>query len=96
MSQQLSLYAEDAEVLVVEYGTHTAAPQTLKGRSAIGGWIARMCSDSLSIRVVDHVETETELTVIAECRDSDGALGVYSSTARLHDGLLVRQHVVLL
>ncbi len=91
---QLTWYAEDSEVSIVSKGQRS--PRCLRGRSAIGDWIERTCSETRAIRVVYHGRQNDEITVIAEFQDHDGTFGIYSCIAQLHHGLIVNQRIVLL
>jgi hypothetical protein len=93
---QLVWYAEDAQLSVVNWGRSTENPRLLLGKPAIADWISRTFSDNQSVRVVYDVHHDEEITIIAECRKDDGTLCIYSCTAQLQGGLIVRQHVVLL
>lgn len=93
---QLAWYANDAEVSIVEWGQPTRSPHILRGKVAIGSWIAHTCSENRAVRVVYHAQRHDEMTLIAESRKQDGTLGIYSCTAQLQRGLIVNQFVVLL
>lgn len=95
-SVQLSWYADHAEVSVVDWGQPTRTPHMLLGKSTIAGWVSRTCSDHRSVHVVCDMRLGDDIVLIAECRKADGTLCIYSCTAQLQGGLIVRQQVVLL
>ena len=88
-------YTEDAEITIVRCSDPTREPQVYRGREAIGRWIAGWCLDLSQLRVVNQVKRGVEMTVIAELRDAEGDIAVFACTARLLDGLVHSQFVVL-
>lgn len=93
---QLALYADDAEVRVVDRDRSTPDPQILHGKPAVRTWMTQRSSEVHSFRVVSVLCEDAELTIIAECRNQDGTLGVHACTGHLLGGLVVNQTVVLL
>ncbi|MBA3530194.1 MAG: hypothetical protein H0T91_12960 [Propionibacteriaceae bacterium] len=93
---QMALYADNAEMCVVNWGEPHRPTQNLLGKSTIEAWITQFCSDNVSIEVLNLFEEEAEAMVIAECRHRDGTLVVYTCTAQLMGGRITNQHVVLL
>lgn len=93
---QMALYTDNAEMCIVTVGGPSRPTQNLLGKSAIQEWVAQFCSDNVSVEVLNLLEEEAEVMVIAECRQRDGSLVVYTCTAQLMGGLITNQHVVLL
>jgi hypothetical protein len=92
---QIPLYAEQAEVQVIDPHHPPRSPMTLRGRRAIAGWITDLCSIQMSHRVVDVVNGGDQVAFTEEGRYRDGAMVVSTSTLRLRGGLILRQRVVL-
>ena len=92
---QIPLYADDAEVQVIDPHHPPRAPMTLRGRRAIASWINDLCSLNMSHRVVDVVVGDTLVAFTEEGRYRDGARVLSTSTAVIEEGRIARQRVVL-
>jgi hypothetical protein len=92
---QIPLYAEHAEVQVIDPHHPPRAPMTLRGKRAIASWITDICSLNMSHRVVDLVEGGTLVAFTEEGRYRDGGKVLSTSTAVIEKGRITRQRVVL-
>ena len=92
---QIPLYAEHAEVQVIDPHHPPRAPMTLRGKRAIASWITDICSLNMSHRVVDLVEGGTLVAFTEEGRYRDGGKVLSTSTAVIEQGRITRQRVVL-
>ena len=91
----LSLYAEQAEVCLANSSTPDRSPRIVRGKPAIAHWVNAFCGRNYDVLVVDAVQRETELTIIAECRHQDGTRFVLACNAQLRAGLVINQFVVV-
>ena len=92
---QIPLYAEHAEVQVIDPHHPPRAPMTLRGKRAIASWITDICSLNMSHRVVDLVEGGSLVAFTEEGRYRDGARVLSTSTAVIKHGQIARQRIVL-
>jgi hypothetical protein len=92
---QISMYAEDAEVRVVDPDHPPQAPMVLRGKPSIGSWIFDLCSLAMTHEVMDLVDGGDLVAFTEKGRYRDGTMVVSTSTLALRDGLIVRQRVVL-
>jgi hypothetical protein len=92
---QIPLYADSAEVVVIDPHHPPRAAMTLRGKAAIALWITDLCSINMTHRVVDLVLGTDRMAFTEEGRYRDGAGVVSTSTLHLSRGLITRQRVVL-
>jgi ketosteroid isomerase-like protein len=92
---QIPLYADDAEVLVVDPHHPPRAPMTLRGKRAVAYWIRDICSVNMSHQVVDLVDGGDRVAFTEEGRYRDGARVLSTSTLSIRGGLIAKQRVVL-
>jgi hypothetical protein len=94
-SAQIPMYADEAEVQVINPHHPPRAPMTLRGKKAIAAWITDICSINMTHRVVDLVQGGELIAFTEEGRYRDGARVVSTSTLELRRGQIRRQRVVL-
>jgi ketosteroid isomerase-like protein len=91
---QLALYADDAEVSVVDVDQPSRSPRVLHGKPAIASWIEALQSQTALRRVLDR-EVEVDRVVLTEeCQTSDGSNFRIASTAEVRGGQITRELVI--
>jgi len=93
-STQLSMYALDANVTVVDPITRPASPRVLRGRDQIEGWIEEVASRDLSHAVGHTVQDEDGAAYTVSCRYPDGTNVLCATVLELEHGSIARQTVV--
>lgn len=93
-SAQLALYAEDAEVTLVDRVAQPSAPRVLRGRGEIQAWIEDVCGRDMTHRVQHTVQDESGAAFTEACRYPDGTGVVCATVLELAGGLVARQTVV--
>lgn len=92
---QIPLYADDADVQVVDPDHPPRSPMNLRGKRAIASWIRDICSLNMTHHVVDLVDAGDTVAFSEEGRYRDGTKVLSTSTVTVKDGLIRRQRVVL-
>lgn len=90
---QAALYADDAEIAIVDSSSNDEPPQILQGKSAIRDWIEQVCWGSSYRRVLDPQASEARVSFTEECQQSDGASYQYSCIAEVSRGQIIRETV---
>ncbi|HLM85669.1 MAG TPA: nuclear transport factor 2 family protein [Solirubrobacteraceae bacterium] len=90
-SAQLGMYAEDAEVTLVDRVAQPSAPRVLRGRGEIRTWIEDVCGRDMTHRVQHTVQDDTGAAFTEACRYPDGTGVVCSTVLEIDNGLVVRQ-----
>ena len=91
----LALYADDAEVEILD-GSHADAPlQVLRGKAAIGDWLDGMSSAAVHNQVRDAVVLPDRVTYTEECCYGDGSKVVLECRADVRRGQITRATVRL-
>jgi hypothetical protein len=92
---QLALYADCAEIRIVDSDRPAHAPQILRGRSAIATWIGGAYASQKNHRVVDFTADPPSLTLIEECEGPAGAPVSLARSAEVSGGQITRETAVL-
>ena len=92
---QLALYADDAEVEIVDADDPTVPIRVLRGKSDIRAWLDSMSSGAVRYQVRDAVAHQTELRFTEECLYPDGSDLRYECRAELYRGRITRASVAL-
>ena len=92
---QIPMYADHAEVQVVDPHHPPRSPMMLRGQRAIASWICDVCSLNMTHRVVEIVTSGDMVAFTEEGRYRDGAKVVSTSIVAVADGRINRQRVVL-
>jgi hypothetical protein len=92
---QLTRYAPDADIRIVDPNHPPAAPRTVLGASAIQAWLLEASARDLDLHVT-HLVDGGDRVAFTECwHHVDGTNVVATSTAELQDGLITTQHTIL-
>ena len=90
---QLALYADNAEVSIIDPDDPDCRARVLHGKSEIANWINDV-RDETSLRQVSNVEVGVHrFAVTEECRRIDGSSVGYARTAEVHGGQITREIV---
>ncbi|MGV9264988.1 nuclear transport factor 2 family protein [Kitasatospora sp. NPDC003701] len=87
----LALYADDAELRMVDRKTQPSHPLVMHGRDEIGAMLSDVYSRELSHRLERVVLDGDRLAFMESCRYPDGVQVLVTSVADLRDGRIVDQ-----
>lgn len=87
----LSLYAEDAELYVVDRNDQPSHPKIIRGRQAIGDYFADACGRDMTHTIERLVVSESNAAFVQACRYPNGARVLCIAVLDLADGLITRQ-----
>lgn len=90
-STLLALYAEDAELRVVDRTNPPSSPLVLHGRHAIGRYLEEISSRDMTHTLTHTVVGEGSVAYVEECRYPDGSRVLCTAVLDLADGMIVRQ-----
>jgi SnoaL-like domain len=93
-STQLSMYAPEATVTVIDPITQPRSPRILSGREQVKGWIEEVAARDMTHSVGHTVEDEDGAAYMVSCRYPDGTNVLCSTVLELEDGAIARQTVV--
>ncbi len=91
---QAAMYAEDAEMVVIDADRPPSTPQRLEGRAAIQALLEDVCARDLTHTVERALRSGDLAAVTVACRYGDGTRVQASSTLDLRDGRIVRCETV--
>lgn len=91
---QLTMYAPEATVTIVDRLTPPGAPRVLRGREEIAGWIGDVSSREMSHEVGHRVLDEHGAAFSEACRYPDGTNVICMTVIKLSDGQIVDQTVL--
>jgi hypothetical protein len=92
---QLALYADDAEVLIVDAARPAALAGVLRGKSAIQGWLDTMSSRAVQFQVRDAVASPGQVRYTEECWYRDGSQLRLECTAEVRRGQISQAAVTV-
>jgi hypothetical protein len=87
----LRLYAEDAELYVVDRSDQPSRPKIIRGRAAIGDYFADVCGRDMTHKVERLVVGDDNAAFIQDCLYPSGARVRCVAVLDLNDGLITRQ-----
>ncbi|MET8978432.1 nuclear transport factor 2 family protein [Streptomyces sp. NPDC004539] len=90
----LSLYADDAEIRVVDHNTQPSHPLVLHGRDEIARMLDDVYSRDMTHKLEHCVVQGDELAYTESCRYADGTRVLSESAVSLRDGKIVRQTMI--
>jgi|SRR5579872_4884439 len=89
-----SLYADDAELYVTDRNDQPSAPRFIKGRHAIGAYLADVCGRDMTHTVERLVVSDDGAAFVQACRYPDGTRVQCTAVLDLSDGQITRQTCV--
>ncbi|MEU8513604.1 nuclear transport factor 2 family protein [Kitasatospora sp. NPDC048722] len=87
----LALYAEDAELRVVDHRTQPSHPLVMHGREEIGAMLNDVYGREMTHTLEQVVVQGDHVAFMESCRYPDGVRVLMSSMADLRDGRIVDQ-----
>ena len=87
----LGLYAENAELRVVDRNDQPSNPKVIRGREAIGEYFADVCGRDMTHTIERLVVSENNAAFVQACRYPSGARVLCIAVLDLKDGLVTRQ-----
>lgn len=88
------LYADDAEMYVIDRNDQPSAPRFIKGRAAIGAYLADVCGRDMTHTVERLVVSDDGAAFVQACRYPDGTQVRCTAVLDLSDGQITRQTCV--
>ena len=86
-----NLYAEGAEVLIVNRETPPSSPHVLRGREQIAEFLRDVCGRDIKSRIEAEVIGEERVAFNEACRYPDGTRVLTATTLEVRDGKIARQ-----
>ncbi|MEV4037289.1 nuclear transport factor 2 family protein [Streptomyces umbrinus] len=93
-SALLSLYADDAEMRVVDRNTQPSHPKVMHGREQIGEMLEDVYSRDMTHKMEQCVIQGDHVAFTESCQYADGVRVLMSSMMSLRDGKIVDQTVL--
>ncbi len=87
----IGLYADDAELKIVNKNTTPSSPRELRGKEEISSYLREVCGRAMSHRIHDEVVGEDRVAFNETCVYPDGTKVLAATTLELRDGKVVRQ-----
>jgi hypothetical protein len=86
-----SLYADDAELHIVNRNTTPSSPHVLRGKEEITEHLRDVCGRAMTHRVENEVIGEDRVAFNEACEYQDGVRVLAATTLDVRDGKVVRQ-----
>jgi len=86
-----NLYAEDAEVRIVNRETPPSSPHVLRGRERVAEYLRDVCGRDIELRIEDEVVGQERLAFNVACEYPDGTRVLSATTLEVRDGEISRQ-----
>jgi ketosteroid isomerase-like protein len=91
LDAMLDLYAEDAEIHIVNRNTPPSSPYVLRGKEAIAEYLRDVFGRDMSHSIENEVVGEDRLAFNVACEYPDGTRVLASGNLEVRDGKVVRQ-----
>jgi ketosteroid isomerase-like protein len=91
LDAMLDLYADDAEIRIVNHNTPPSSPYVLRGKEAIAEYLRDVFGRDLKHQVENEVVGEDRLAFNVACEYPDGKRVLAAETVDVRDGKIVRQ-----
>jgi ketosteroid isomerase-like protein len=91
LDAMLDLYAEDAEIHIVNRNTPPSSPYVLRGKEAIAEYLRDVFGRDMSHSIENEVVGEGRLAFNVACEYPDGTRVLASENLEVRDGKVVRQ-----
>ena len=92
---QLALYADDAEVRIVDAARPAAPLRVLHGKSAIQDWLGTVTSRAVQFQVRDAVASPGRVRYTEDCQYRDGSQLRFECTAEVRRGQISQAAVTV-
>lgn len=87
----VGLYADDAELKIVNKSTTPSSPHELRGKEEIVGHLRDVCGRAMTHRIENEVIGEDRVAFNEACEYPEGTKVLAATTLDLRDGKVVRQ-----
>ena len=87
----VALYADDAELRMVNKNAPPSSPMVLHGKEEISEMLRDVCGRAMAHHVEDEIVGEDRVAFNEACEYPDGLKVLTASTLELRDGMIVRQ-----
>ena len=87
----INLYADNAEVRIVNRNTTPSSPRELRGNEEIAEYLRDVCGRAMTHRVENEVIGENRVAFNEACEYPDGTKVYCAATLDVQDGKIVRQ-----
>jgi hypothetical protein len=87
----LSLYADDAELRVINRNTTPSSPREIRGKEEIAEYLRDVCGRAMTHRIEREVLAEDRVAFNEECEYPDGTRVTAATTLEVKDGKIVGQ-----
>lgn len=89
-----SLYADDAEIRIVDRNTQPSSPKVLHGRDEISEMLTDVYSRDMTHKLENCVIQDDQVAFTESCQYPDGLRVLAESMLRLRDGKIVDQTMI--
>lgn len=86
-----ALYAEDAELRLIDHTNPPGSPRVLRGRAEITAYLEEIAARDMTHEVQRIVSTETGAAYVESCRYPDGTNVLCQAMLDIADGRIVRE-----
>lgn len=87
----IGLYADDAELKIVNRSTTPSSPRVLRGKEEITGHLRDVCGRAMTHRIENEVLGADRVAFNEACEYPDGTRVLAATTLDLRDSKVVRQ-----
>ena len=87
----VSLYADDAEMRIVNKNTTPSSPRELHGKEEITDYLRDVCGRAMTHHIENEVVGEDRVAFNEACEYPDGTKVLAATTLEVRDGKIVRQ-----
>jgi hypothetical protein len=87
----IDLYADNAEVRIVNRNSTPSSPHELRGNEEIAAYLRDVCGRAMTHRVENEIISEDRIAFNEACEYSDGTKVYCAATLELQDGKIVQQ-----
>ena len=91
LDAMLDLYADDAEIHIVNRNTPPSSPYVLRGKEKIAEYLSDVFGRDMSHSIENEVVGEDRLAFNVACEYPDGTRVLASENLEVRDGKVVRQ-----
>ena len=91
LDAMLDLYAEDAEIRIVNRNTPPSSPYVLRGKEEIAEYLRDVFSREMSHSIANEIVGDDRLAYNVACEYPDGTRVPASENMEMRDGKVVRQ-----
>jgi ketosteroid isomerase-like protein len=91
LDAMLNLYADDAEIHIVNRNTPPSSPYVLRGKEAIAEYLRDVFGREMSHTIENEVVGEDRLAFNVACEYPEGTRVLASENMEVRDGKVVRQ-----